>query len=542
MRCVYWEHSFHFTQIDQYNTDEDAAGTAAVPINIPTRTYNYLGGFSANQNYLGSIRLTPYDLTLENDTAPAEGIQKLAGTIYSGLPAIKTANGIYFSGVSQNVYRGMPVLPATWDTSGSQVQYIQWTGAGSGAQAAANVVYGTIEDADTADGIKFEAYLSYKNTTTTTLKMQTMFLLVAKPSSQVHEFDFKVCARNTGSVDYTWQDWTSGAIPFATSTGISRWAKRGTQFPPSATIDQNVGILAYSTANDPYCLAHNGLFPTHAAFTGSWDFTVVAWTMYDSNASNPLEGFHGQGGGLDYGSSSNHGRIYAYGSGTATSFDGTLMSTVGTMKDLADYKYDYDNTFNDVTGSSVPYKGTLQAIGLTSGTETAFNIEVDVVNNNTLVYDAGQYFWGDDITVKVSSDGSTYEFAGDGKWVKPTYVWHAGTSQFNYSGYTGNYDKKLVELNLRDIIYNQSIALKQFNGTTALAEINKFYTGTTILKYMNPIGKLTDLDDNEYQLMRGTFNLLMDEWNLTMNQIFYEVPSETINVGEMKDYGEIQAV
>ena len=32
----------------------------------------------------------------------------------------------------------MPVLPATWSTSGSQVQYIQWTGAGSGAQAAAN--------------------------------------------------------------------------------------------------------------------------------------------------------------------------------------------------------------------------------------------------------------------------------------------------------------------------------------------------------------------------------------------------------------------
>ena len=49
---------------------------------------------------------------------------------------------------------------------------------------------------------------------------------------------------------------------------------------------------------------------------------------------------------------------------------------------------------------------------------------------------------------------------------------------------------------------------------------------------MSPIAKLTDTDENKYQLMRGTFNLLMDEWNTTLNQIFYEVPSETINVGE----------
>ena len=96
-----------------------------------------------------------------------------------------------------------------------------------------------------------------------------------------------------------------------------------------------------------------------------------------------------------------------------------------------------------------------------------------------------------------------------------------------------------MQLVLENIIYNQSIALKQLNGTTALAETNKFYTGTSILKYMNPIGKLTDLDNNEYQLMRGTFNLLLDEWNVTMNQIFYEVPSETVNIGTQSVNAEL---
>ena len=169
--------------------------------------------------------------------------------------------------------------------------------------------------------------------------------------------------------------------------------------------------------------------------------------------------------------------------------------------------------------------GTLQAIGLDG--QLASLYEIDVVNKNSYVYDADLYFWGDSQTIQVSDDGSTWVFADEGKWVKPTYAWNG--SSFTYT--VGSYDKMLIELNLNDIIYNQSIALKQLNGTTALAETNKFYSGTSILKYMNPIGKLTDLDDNQYQLMRGTFNLLLDQWDVTMNQIFYEVPSETVNTG-----------
>ena len=51
---------------------------------------------------------------------------------------------------------------------------------------------------------------------------------------------------------------------------------------------------------------------------------------------------------------------------------------------------------------------------------------------------------------------------------------------------------------------------------------------------MNPVGKLTDLDSNQYQLMRGTFNIMLDQWDVTMNQINYEVPSETINVTQQQ--------
>ena len=525
MRCVYWRHVFHFVEIDQYNTDEPAASTATTPINIPTREYFYSGGFSANQNYLGNKDLTPYDLTFENASSPGEGLQKLAGTIYSGLPAIKTCNGTYFSNVGTNVYRGFPLFPPTWSTTGSEVVYSRYPYDSTGARA-----WGTMVDAADADGINLEVYLSFKNTTSDTLSFRSLFYLVAKPNSYTGDPSvpepWKVCIRSISApFVYSWQDW-DGPIgqPYGGSSALLRGARQGCPIPTAAVIDQSVGIKAYSTANDSFC--SDGVFPVDAAFTGSWDFTILTFTCYDSNATHEMKGFAGQGT-ANYGSTHNHGQIYNHAASGQTNYDGVLTTV---MQKLTEYQYDYDNTI-DASGVT-PFLGNLS---LVSGSNVPFatNFEIDVVNKNTYIYNALNYFWGDGQTTKVSSDGTTYVFADStGKWTKPTYVWDVGTSAFVYT--VGAYDKKLVELLLLNIVYNQSVFLKQFNGTTSLSETNKNYSGTALMKYMNPIGKLTDLDNNQYQLMRGTFNLLTDEWNTTMNQVFYEVPSETVNIGEQQ--------
>ena len=525
MRCIYWRHVFYFVEIDAYNTDEDAAGTALNPINIPTRQYFYQGGFDANQNYVGNKDLTPYDLTLENLSAPGEGLQKLSGTIYSGLPAIKTANGTYFSNVGTNVYRGFPLFPPTWSTSGSEVVYSRYPYDATGARA-----WGTMVDAANADGINLEVYLSFKNTTSDTLFFRSLFYLVAKPSSYTGDPSvpepWKVCKRSVSApLEYAWDDW-DGPIgqPYTGSSGLLRGARQGCHIPTAAVIDQTVGIKAYSTAQDPFC--SNGVFPVDAAFTGSWDFTILTFTCYDSDVYSTLRGFDGTVGATNYGSTHNHGQIYSFASSSQTNYDGTPVKI---WRDLTKYQYDYDNTI-DASGVT-PFLGNLSLSS--AGQNIATNIEIDVVNKNTYIYNALKYFWGDGETTKVSSDGTNYVFASsDGKWVKPTYAWNNGTSVFDYT--VGAYDKKLAELLLLNILYNQSVFLKQFNGTTALSETNKNYSGTTLMKYMNPIGKLTDLDSNQYQLMRGTFNLLTDEWNTTMNQVFYEVPSETVNIGEQQ--------
>ena len=51
---------------------------------------------------------------------------------------------------------------------------------------------------------------------------------------------------------------------------------------------------------------------------------------------------------------------------------------------------------------------------------------------------------------------------------------------------------------------------------------------------MNPLSKLEDVNGKEFILMRGTFNLSMDEWNLNMVEINYNVPTTTIGTSTIK--------
>ena len=55
---------------------------------------------------------------------------------------------------------------------------------------------------------------------------------------------------------------------------------------------------------------------------------------------------------------------------------------------------------------------------------------------------------------------------------------------------------------------------------------------------MNPIGKLTDADGKEYMLSSGVFNILMDEWEVTLNEMVYS-GGATLTTGENTYLGEI---
>jgi len=516
MRCIYWQHAFHFIQINEYNTNEDAAGTINNPINIPTRVYYYTGTptSSYSKNHVGNNNLSIYNLELENDITKS-GLQKLSGTIYSGLPAIKKVESIYLSYESENAWSSFPLM----DTSAF------------GAIPANKITVGgssVLSDVADADGINLSFSLSYKNTTNTTIGVMNMFMLLAREAGQASFYPVKVCARNTASNDYSWQDWTSGGLPFTGTSAVSRWTNRASGVSQNAVIDQSVGQNAYRTSADPYCLSNGGIFPVDAAFTGDWTFQIITWTHWrGSGSSVPM-----LNNTAIYGSSYNHGMVYTGVGSNPLNFDGTALAT---YQAIENYRYNYKNTLNPISGTNNPYFGSLNSVSTLGNLNEEFVIEVDT--NNSYVLDMGNYFWGEGKTVRVSNDGLNWTTAGYDKWTKPTYAWNSGTSQFDYT--VGSYDKKLVVLNLLDIIYNQSIALKQFNGTTALSEIDKYYTATTVLKYFNPIARMKDSDGKKYLFMRGGFNLSMDEWNITSDEIHYEVPTETITIGGREFEAEI---
>tara|TARA_R110000823_G_C15941356_1_gene500509 strand:- start:1207 stop:3582 length:2376 start_codon:yes stop_codon:yes gene_type:complete len=518
MRCIYWQHRFHFIQINEYNTNEDAAGTISDPINIPSRVYYHTGfpraGVAYTKNHVGNNNLSIYNIELENDITTS-GLQKLSGTIYSGLPAIKKVESVYLSYESENAWRYFPLM----DTSGF------------GAAVTNKVTEGgssVLSDVASATGLNLRFSLSYKNTTNTTISIMNMFMLMAREVGQTSFFPVKVCARNTATTDYSWQDWTSGTLPFNGTSAVSRWTFQGNNVAQNAVINQSIGQTAYQSSSDPYCLSNGGSFPVDAAFTGDWTFQIITWTHWrGSGSSVPM-----LNNGTSYGSTYNHGAVYTAAGSNPLNFDGTAFAT---YQAIEDYKYDYLNTLNPISGTNNAADGSLKAVSTLGNIKE--EIVIDVETNNSYVLDMGYYFWGDGQSIRVTNDGLNYVAAGYSNWTKPTYAWNSGTSQFDYT--VGLYDKKLVVLNLLDVIYNQSIALKQFNGTTALSEIDKYYTGTTVLKYFNPIARMQDSDGKKYLFMSGGFNLSMDEWSVISDEINYEVPTETITIGGREFEAEI---
>lgn len=530
MRVCYWEHTFWFIQMTQYNTDEDAASTPSAPINIPTHGYSYVVSGQATHtyiNYFGSTVLAPYTLDFENVSAVGEGFQKLSGTQYPSLPPVHQVTAIYYQLADLNKFNGFPLLltqnqptPETWPTDGVAHTYLR-----TPQDSAGNSLYITEEDVASSQGLRLKVYLSYENTTTDDIMIGHLWTIRARPNGGSWT---KVLRYSFSGDQVTWENYTgSYVLPFPYT---SWYIANDIWVPPAASIDQNNGIkIIDSNLTSGYeAIASNmtvhGTIPTDAAFTGSWDFQLVTFTYFKDDEAYPMDADVST-----YGLFINHGRVNSYaGLGSQTNYDGSATN-VGQVP--TDYAFDYLDTLNP--GGTNPYLSVFHKVSSTTSDAEAVTLEtaLTVDNNNSFTLDLGVFFWGDGVTVKVSSDGSTFAFASDEKWGQATYSWNAGTSQFDFVAPT--YNRKLPVLVSQNALYNQSIALKQFGGTSALMETNKTFSGTSILKMMCPLTKFKDLDNSNYMFMSGVFNIVRDEWNIVGNQISYNVPSETVNEGEM---------
>ena len=524
MRLIYWNNQFHFIQVNEYNTDEEGSAPYTAPINIPTREYFYTGGFRANRDYLGNTNYSLYKMVFENATNVGAGLQKLSGASYQALPAIKKTIGTYTENAGTNVFTGFPlflthntgsITPTTWPTSGGYVEYKQNPNRNGIEQTM------QITDAKDLQGFVCKIYCDFTNTSTSDIKMETLWTIRAKPSDSAWGDSDNMTMYKYQAATYAEFRWMSavGEYPLANN---QQYARENIWIPANTGPTAPITIEVFNSTTNSTTNTTSDLIPTDSAFDGEWDFQFYTFTGFDPTDTQQVES---QGQTALY----SHGRILQ-----CSPLSGGLNqdgSAIAVKKVPTTYAFDYTDTVN--LNMNPQYISQFVPIGASATFGTASTQTVTTQDSSdTFVYDIGELKYGDGTGANTFStiqvyNGSAWVFVNsDGKWAQGIYTWNSGTSTFDYSTLT--YDQKIIDLLSRNILYNQSESILTLSSTSALSETDKYYSGSTKLKYMNPLAKLEDSDGKEYILMRGTFNMSMDEWNLNMVEVKYEVPTTVL--------------
>ena len=527
MRLIYWNNQFHFIQVNEYNTDEQESAPYNPPVNIPSREYFYTGGHRTDRDYLGRPQYSLYKMVFENATNPGAGLQKLTGTNYQALPAIKKTTGTYIENAGTNVFNGFPlflthntgsITPTTWPTTGGYVDYQQ--------NPNLNGIEQTMEISNAKDlqGFVCKVYCDFSNTSNRDIKMETLWTIRAKPKDSAWGDADNMTMYKHQAATYAEFRWMSAVGEYPLSNN-QQYARENIWIPANTGVNSPVTIEVFNSTTNSTTNTTSNLIPTDSAFEDEWDFQFYTFTGFDQADSNQVEA---QGETADY----SHGRIVDFSPSTGgQTYDGNTLSmpNTGTKKVPTYYAYNYWDTIDlnlnpQYVSQFVPISSGSSTFG-TASTETITTQD----STDTYVYKIGELKYGDGTgantftTIQVYT-GSAWVFVDPaGKWAQGIYVWNVGTSTFDYSTLT--YDQKIINLLSKNILYNQSESILTMSTTSALSETDKFYSGSSKLKFMNPLAKLNDTDGTEYILMRGKFNLSMDEWELNMVQINYEVPT-----------------
>ena len=521
-RFYYWRGVFYFVQISEFITDEQDVSPYNNPINIPTREFFYNGSSRLEQNFLGETNYGAYYQKIESATSSA-GLQKIAGSIYQGIPAIKRTNTVYAELAGANIFNGYPLflthntvtgLDTTWPTDNASHAITQFSQTGQSY----NIM--TLTDADQLAGFICRIFCDFTNTTDTPLRFEALWTLRAKPSASAWGDADNYTAYKYTNGNFAEIRWMPDEFPLLNN---QQYIRQHILIPANSV---NSTQTIFNSSTDSITDASNNLFPTNANFIGDWDFQFYTFTEYDNDETYPMNAT------VQGNSSYSHGRIVqsnSLSSGTtASGVSPIVRAQVPTY-----YEIDYVDTINnnnEFESLFVPVKTNAGSFGV-SGQQ----IQMDQDGNDTFTYQVGTLRFGDGsdsnstATIQVYN-GTNWVFVDSaGKWAKGIYVWNAGTSQYDWSTLT--YNKKLQNLVGEEIMNNQSKSIVTFNGTTALSETDKFWPSSTRVKFVNPNTKLVDADNKEYMMMRSNFDLTTDEFGGEWVEVKYAVPT-TVTTGE----------
>jgi len=485
MRVVFWKNNFYFTQIELYNTAD--IGTYANPDNVDSQYWTKAGVADSNQDYLGNTYFSLYSQDIETNAGGfTGGLQKLAGSTWNYYPKLKEVSVKFDSISNNNLFTTFP-QPAVQNNVYPNYDIDQITSSS----------LGTITGASAFAGFNLVVSLEYNNTSgINNMNCCANFSVRARPSGDTDWNNGKVFWNNNGTYSWITHPQEGGGVAanvvwYEYFEDI--WANFGGAF---FNVLLNPTILTLPSGTSQHTI-FSGVLPQNGDFTGDWEFEIFT-IAYNQN-------YGGLGGQQNWNGHHSEGSF----GGPYQIFPPVNLTTQGvTYNDLLDSNGNPVSQFNPVYINST-IGASAQTSVLSARSETQSQAVKDI-------------WWGDTITEGQPNSLIWDDGAGNTGYTDPNGKWRNGQS--------GLFNKLLGEVLGEARLFNQQQSDYKWSLGTAVSETNWWKSDGTGIRpvYINPVGRIHDTIDNIfYYLLRGTFNILLDEWESEWLQVSYDDSTTT---------------
>ncbi len=481
MRCIYWKHRFYFIQLDGYNTAE--SGTLTNPTNINTRDYSLADPpvHTASRDYLGTTRYARYNQNIENQTTPSKGIQKLAGTTYQNYPILKRVSADFITANDQNYYRGFPESTPFY--------------AGITTADSVNVIQQFMNDPQSATKLLLRVPLTFQQDTSVG-SFNSIFTNYRAKFYCYIKATIPTGASGTGT-DPQYLKYSGGSYSW-TST-LPTWGDFILLETQSLTA-ADTGIQTLTPFN-----SNGGELPPLTGVTGTWQLEIIV-QVYNTNGSwkDPIK-IEAVTGPFGVATTANAASYTIHGVKWANAFN----PNAGVITALPFTNPNTGVTYQEWTSPiGNPFMGELYLLNSSLSVGSMGTKVISETNeNDTSQLFLGQMFWGDS---PMDSDPSSMLVWDGSAWVftDPTGDWGIGTI-------TPASPTSLTKLLLQEYLDGQSFHVYKMNAriTLSVHEKNSTDASGTRPKYVNPIGRINDVDGKSYIFLRGTFITGDDTWD-----------------------------
>ena len=479
-RIVYWRHKFWIIQIPEYNTAE--TGTLANPDNINTRKYFHSSNSVSDAFDNLNDYWTPYQVFLQ--ASGVIGPSKIVGTKYDFKAPIKEVIAKYITGSGENYFGGFPTSENTVVTQ----ERINNLADASGIYLDIPLIF-TQDRANVNSGLTGGQFESFS----ADIRYQLAATNLAHGGSTT-----KFLHYNYSTNTYSWNTSAPSSV-----NNRPRWYASNLNFTSgsSGLITQQLGGPDNGAAI---------LIPTDSSFTGLFDITIQIFNFVNGVASSKYA-FIDNDTGANWADPRDIGLTWE----NVASVSGTTLSSSSYMAGPIRIR-----TYFQPNGN--PFAGQLLALGANlQVSATAQNIIQDSNNdNNSSIRNFDELLWGDSPASVSRGAIEVIDTSGTRTTTVTSGQWGVGVI---------NGTQTFSKLLLDRFLEGQLTSIRVANFRLVIpTEAKEKDDGTAVRpQYINPVGLLVENRPQEapmsYVMQRGTFHVLMDEWDFQG----FEIQSES---------------